>query len=385
MAFVKLAFSNLLRHKVRSLLTLVGIAASVTVLFSILSFNRGFERGLADEINRTGIHFMVVPAGCPHEVASLVLHGAVTPKFIEAGVVDKIRDTVGVALVSPMLITQVPNPARDRLDMVYGLDMSHVQEIKAGWRIEGRIPEGGDGLLMGAEVAAHDGVRVGDRVRYGNRDFTVSGIIAKTGSQDDAFVYMPVAALQDILEKRGGLTAAGVKVLQPERLEEITGELTATVPGIQIVTMNEVMRSLAALANSAKVLSLSIAVIAVLISAVGVMNAILMAIFERTQEIGMMRAVGASRTDIFRIILKETLLLTAAGGVCGILLSTLGAGMIEGFVRGVMPYVPSGRMIHFDPILAGACILFTLVVGMAAGGYPSWKASTINPIEAIKG
>jgi putative ABC transport system permease protein len=115
------------------------------------------------------------------------------------------------------------------------------------------------------------------------------------------------------------------------------------------------------------------------------MNAILMAIFERTREIGMMRAVGASRTDIFRIILKETLLLTAAGGVCGILLSTLGAGMIEGFVRGVMPYVPSGRMIHFDPILAGACILFTLVVGMAAGGYPSWKASTINPIEAIKG
>ena len=91
MAFIKLALSNLMRHKVRSLLTLVGIAASVTVLFSILSFNRGFERGLADEINQTGIHFMVVPAGCPHEVASLVLHGAVTPKFIDAGVVDKIR------------------------------------------------------------------------------------------------------------------------------------------------------------------------------------------------------------------------------------------------------------------------------------------------------
>jgi putative ABC transport system permease protein len=157
------------------------------------------------------------------------------------------------------------------------------------------------------------------------------------------------------------------------------------VPGIQIVTMNEVMRSLATLANSAKVLSLSIAIIAVLISAVGVMNAILMAIFERTQEIGMMRAVGASRADIFRIILKETILLAAAGGVSGILLSTLGAGVIEGFVREVMPYVPSGRMIHFDPMLAAGCVAFTLVVGMAAGGYPSWKASTINPIEAIKG
>ncbi len=385
MAFIRLAFNNLLRHRLRSLLTLVGIAASVTVLFSILSFNRGFERGLADEIRRTGIHFMVVPAGCPHEVASLVLHGAVTPKFIDTAVVERIRGAADVDLVSPMLITQVPNVERDRLDMVYGLEMSHVPEIKAGWRVEGRIPGDGAGLLLGAEVAAHDGLAIGDRIRYGEREFTVSGIIGKTGSQDDAFVYMPVAALQEILKKRGGLTAAGVKVARPERLEEITAELSATVPGIQIVTMNEVMRSLATLANSAKVLSLSIAVIAILISAVGVMNSILMAIFERTREIGMMRAVGASRADIFRIILQETVLLTAAGGVCGILLSTLGAGVIEGFVREVMPYVPSGRMIHFDPMLAAGCVAFTLVVGMAAGGYPSWKASNINPIEAIKG
>ena len=385
MAFIKLALSNLMRHKLRSLLTMMGIAASVTVLFSILSFNRGFERGLADEIHKTGIHFMVVPAGCPHEVASLVLHGAVTPKFIDAGILERIQHIADIQLASPMLITQLLNVERGRLDMVYGLEMSHVPQIKAAWRLEGRIPEGQDGILLGSEVAAHDDIRVGERVRYGSREFTVAGIITKTGSQDDAFVFMPVTALQGILEKTGGLTAIGVKVSRPERLEEITGELAATVPGIQIVTMNEVMRSLASLANSAKVMSLSIAVIAVLISAVGVMNAVLMAIFERTQEIGMLRAVGASRADVFRIIIKETVLLTVAGGAGGILLSTLMARMIEGFVRNVMPYVPSGTIIQFEPVLAASCIAFTLVVGVAAGSYPSWKASTINPIEAIRG
>lgn len=385
MDFVRLAWCNLMRHKVRSFLTLGGIAASVTVLFSILSFNRGFERGLADEIRKTGIHFMVVPAGCPHEVASLVLHGAVTPKFIDAGVVDRIKQIADIELVSPMLITQLPNVDRNRLDMVYGFDMSHISKIKTAWRLEGGIPGGENGVLLGAEVAAHDAVRVGEKIRYGNREFRVAGIIGKTGSQDDAFVYMPVTALQAILDKTGGLTAVGVKVSRSERLDEITGELAASVPGIQIVTMNEVMRSLASLANSAKVMNLSIAVIAVIISAVGVMNSILMAIFERTQEIGMMRAVGASRADIFRIIIKETILLTGAGGVSGIMLATLLAGLIEGFVRKVMPYVPSGEIIRFEPLLAAGCILFTLLVGMAAGGYPSWKASTINPIEAIRG
>ena len=385
MKFMKLALNNLLRHKIRSILTLVGIATSVAVLFSIISFNRGFEMGLDSELKKTGIHFMVVPAGCPHEVASLVLHGAVTPKFIDINIMDSIKKISGIELASPMLITQLANQERDRLDLVHGMEMSHVSNLKATWQMEGNIPTTDDGLIIGSEIAEHDKMKIGDLVHYGDHTFKVSAILKKTGSQEDAFVYMPINALQNILQKTDGLTAIGVKVSAPEHLDRITEELSMNVPGIQIVTMSEVMRSLGSLANSAKVLSMSIAVIAVLISAVGVMNSVLMAIFERTQEIGMMRAIGASRFDIFRIIIKETLLLTAAAGVAGIFISTLAGGLIEGFVRGFMPYVPSGKMIHFEPLLAVLCVVFSLVIGIFSGGYPAWKASKINPIEAIKG
>jgi putative ABC transport system permease protein len=385
MEFIKLSVNNLFRHKIRSMLTLIGIAASVSVLFSIISFNRGFEKGLNHELNKTGIHFMIVPAGCPHEVASLVLHGAVTPKFIDINTLDAVRKLNGVDLVSPMLITQLANQEKDRLDLVHGMDMAHISALKPGWKLEGTAPENDDGLIIGSEIAAHDKIKIGDTVQYGEHRFIVSAILGKTGSQEDAFVYMPIRGLQEVLEKRDGLTAIGVKVAAPERLDQVTEELTMQVPGIQIVTMNEVMRSLGSLANSAKVLSMSIAVIAMLISAVGVMNSILMSVFERTQEIGMMRAVGASRLDIFRIIMKETLLLTATASVAGILLSSVAAGIIEMFVRSFMPYVPSGKMIHFEPLLALFCLVFSMSVGLLAGGYPAWKASKINPIEAIKG
>lgn len=385
MDFIKLAVNNLMRHKIRSMLTLIGIAASVAVLFSIISFNRGFEKGLDNELRKTGIHFMIVPAGCPHEVASLVLHGAVTPKFIDIKTLDVAKKISGIELASPMLVTQLANREKDRLDLVHGMDMAHVSALKPGWRLQGGVPEGDGGLIIGSEIADHDNINVGDTVRYGMHSFRVSAIIGKTGSQEDAFVYMPIRALQEIIEKRDGLTAIGIKVTAPERLDQVTEALAMQVPGIQIVTMNEVMRSLGSLANSAKVLSMSIAVIAVLISAVGVMNSILMAVFERTQEIGMMRAIGASRLDIFRIIMKETLLLTTCAGVAGIFVSSVAAGIVEGFVRNFMPYVPSGKMIHFEPLLAFACIAFSLSVGMLAGGYPAWKASKINPIEAIKG
>ncbi len=387
MPFLRLAFKNILRHRIRSFLTLVGIATSVAVLFSIISFNRGFEKGLTKELERTGIHFMVVPSGCPHEVASLVLHGAVIPKFLDVTAMEKIREIKEIELISPILVFQLPNPEKMRVDLIYGMEMSHITKLKPLWTVNGEIPATDDSVIIGSEIAGHDNIKVGDTIYYSKekKSFKVAGILKKTGSQDDAFIYMPIKAAQEVLKKTDGVTAIGVKVANPEAINAVTEDLSMKIPGIQIVTMGQVMSSLSSLASSAKVLSLSIAAIAILISAVGVMNSILMAIFERTQEIGMMRSIGASRFDIFRIVIKETTLLTASGGVVGIILSTIGSGIIEGFVRKFMPYVPSGKMIDFEPWLAGLCIAFSLFIGILSGIYPAWKAAKINPIEAIKG
>lgn len=385
MAFFKLASKNILRHKIRSFLTVIGIATSVAVLFSIISFNRGFEKGLSLELERTGIHFLVVPSGCPHEVASLVLHGSVIPKYLDISIRDRLAEFPSVALVSPFLVFQLPNPEKKRIDLVSGMEMAHIKKLKPGWAIEGAVPAAEDEVLVGSEIAGHDRLKIGDQLTYqGNRTFRVSGILEKTGSQDDAFIYLPIATAQAVLGKEKGVTALGVRVANPETINAAVEEISAKIPGIQIITMSQVLNSLSSLAGSAKVLSLSIAAVAILISAVGIMNAILMAVFERTGEIGMMRAIGASRSDVFRIILVETTLITAVGGLTGIVSAAAGSGIIEALVRKFMPYVPSGKMIGFDPGLAGLCLLFSLALGVASGLYPAWKAARIHPIEAIK-
>lgn len=387
MTFLKIVIKNLFRHRTRSLLTLMGIATAVAALFSIISFNRGFEKGLARELDRTGIHFMVVPSGCPHEVASLVLHGAVIPKFLDTSVMKEIMNAKGIELVSPILVSQLPNREKNRIDLIYGMDMSHIRKIKPTWIIKGDIPYGKDEIVIGSEIAKHDNIKIGDSVTYSavKRSFKVSGILEKTGSQDDAFIYMPIKTAQEIFNKHDGATAIGVRVSETEKMNAVTEELSKNVPGIQIVTMGQVINSLLSLASSAKVLSLSIAVIAVLISAFGVINSILMAIFERTQEIGMMRSMGASRLDIFRLTIEETVVLTASGGIAGIAAANVGSGAIEIFVRRFMPYVPSGNMITFDFWLAALCLVFSIIIGITSGLYPAWKASRIMPIEAIKG
>lgn len=387
MVFLRLALKNLMRHRIRSLLALFGIATSVAVLFSILSFHKSFGEGLAKELEKTGIHFMVVPSGCPHEVASLVLHGSIIPKFLDISVMDKISVMEGIEFASPILVGQLPNPDKGRVDLVYGIEMTRVTHLKPHWQIDGRIPSADNEVILGSEIAGHMRLKQGDTLAYPNlkSPFLVAGVLKKTGSQDDAFVYIPVKAAQTIFRKPSGATAIGVKVREPETLAGITDSLSEKVPGIQIVTMNQVMNSISSIAASAKVLSLSIAIIAIIVSAVGVMNAMLMAVFERTQEIGMMRAIGASRFDIFRIILNEGIFLTISGGFAGILASVAGNDVIEIFARKVMPYVPAGNMTRFDAGIAGASLLFALCVGVLSGLYPAWKASKVNPIEAIKG
>lgn len=387
MLFLRIAIKNLKRHRTRSLLALFGIATSVAVLFSILSFNKGFEKGLQKELQKTGIHFMVVPSGCPHEVASLVLHGSVIPKFLDISVMDRITGLEGIEFASPLLVAQLPNPKRERVDLVYGIEMARVSQLKPYWQIDGNVPKTENEIILGSEIADHLNIKQGGTLAYPNINttFSVAGILRKTGSQDDAFIYIPVKTAQTIFKKPSGATAIGVKIKDPAMLSKITDELAEKVPGIQIVTMNQVMNSISTLAASAKMLSLSVAIIAIIVSAVGVMNAMLMAVFERTQEIGMMRAIGASRFDIFRIVLKEGVLMTSTGGVAGIVVSVAGNDLIEAFVRKVMPYVPSGNMVRFDAGIAGACLLFALFVGIISGIYPAWKASRIHPIEAMRG
>lgn len=387
MPLLRLSFNNILRYKTRTLLALLGIAISIALVFSIISFNKGFERGLLRELDATGLHLMIVSSGCPHEVASMVLHGAVVPKFISIDIVDKLKEFEGIELVSPVIVAQLPNPDRGRIDLVYGMETKHISSLKPSWIIKGSAPSADDEVIVGFEIAAHDNLKIGDLIRYPhlNKTFIISGILEKTGGQDDAYIYMALSTLQEILSKPNEITAVGVKLIYPEKLNTIQEEISKKIPGIQIVTMGQVLNSLANLAASARALSFSIAIIAIIVSAFGVMNLILMAVFERTQEIGMMRAIGASRYDIYKIIMGETIIITMAGGAAGILLTVFGAGIIETLVRSLLPYVPSGKMLLFEPLPALYCLIFALVIGILSGGYPAWKASNISPIEAIKG
>ena len=109
MNFWTLAIKNLSRRRMRTLLTIIGVAIAVAVLYSLLSFNAGYERQLSGEMNSLGVSLLAVPKGCPYEAASLVMHGGVIPKYLNESILESIRNTAGVEIATPMLLQQFTN------------------------------------------------------------------------------------------------------------------------------------------------------------------------------------------------------------------------------------------------------------------------------------
>ncbi len=412
MNYLQLSLKDLVRYKTRNLLSVAAIALSIALFFSILSVHKGFKQGLNRQRQGMGIDFVVAPGSCPHEMASLLFHGAVPINFLDESLVPEVRKTKGLAFASPMIILNIPSPGNKEKVLLYGYEMPLLEKIKPGWKIDGEIPVGWDAIaanrvLVGTDFAAKHKLKVGDVIDFLKLDRTlvVSGIIERTYSKDDAFLYAPLTIAQDIAVKVSGkevveakelacstgykitaapISAIAVKTVDPGLITEISGELEKRVPGIQIVTVSQATESTANLVASTNLLAIAVCCIAFIVAVAGVMNSILMTVFEMTAELGMMRAVGASRADIFRLIVTNSVLLTFVGGLTGMALVGSGALGIKWLISRIIPYAQSSEAIAFDLHIAVWCILVSILLGAAAGLLPAWRAARVNPIEAIR-
>jgi len=115
----------------------------------------------------------------------------------------------------------------------------------------------------------------------------------------------------------------------------------------------------------------------------GVSNTILMAVSERTREIGVMRAVGASRADVFRLVWLETVIVCITGGAVGLVTAGIGAPRIESWLRSRLPYSPNGTMVHLDPGTMVLCMGCAIVLGTISGLLPAFRAARLSPVMAM--
>jgi len=381
-----LASRNLVRRPLRSALTLAGLSLGVAVLACLYSFGNGYKRALSGELDRMGVQLMLVPLGCPYDAAARVLKGKELDNSLPETALEEARRDPAVAVAAPLLMVALPRPHEGRADMWVGLDESAL-ELKPWWRVSSGqkwFPDEA-AVILGCDAAEIEMRAPGDDFfsPETGANLKVTGVLERSGTSDDSLFFVPLHTAQKMFQQPGRVTAIAIRLRDPELLRGASERLQQ-IPGAQVVTLTEMMGTFLSLLGAVRTLLLSLAFVALAISVLSVFNTLLAAVVERTNELSVMRAIGASRAQIVRLIATEALLLSGAGSVLGILLALSFGRGIENLVKGFLPMVPTQSLLSPTFTIG----LQSLVIGVAAGVlgalYPAWRASRLHPAAALK-
>lgn len=381
-----LAFHNLFRRRLRTGLTLVGIIVAIGMLACLLAFGQGYQRGLSRELDGMGMQMMLVPLGCPYDAAAQVLKGKALDVSLPADAIKTARNDPAVAIAAPMLMAALPRPSEGRTDLWVGVDET-IRPLKPWWRLTSGstwFPDD-NAVILGAEAAAAEMRRVGDTLYSPEtkRRFKICGILERSGTSDDSLFFIPLRTAQAMFQQPNRVTAIALRLRDPALVTEASVRLQET-RGAQVVTMAEMMGTFLNLVGAVRTLVLAIAIIAITISALAVFNTMLSAVLERTGELGIMRAVGASRGQVFRLLAIEAVVLSLLGSAGGLILTLTSGHWVELAVKHFVPLAPTEALLTLTSEVVAQCFAVGLSVGILAGLYPAWQASRLPPVQALR-
>ena len=387
MNWLALSLNECRRRPLRTGVTAGGVAIAVAALFSLLSFHDGYRDGVRHEIDRLGAHILVVPRGCPYDAASIALHGANWPCYLKADYLSQVMTSPGVEEAAPAFMAAVAGT--NGAQTVYvGIDQ-RMLALRPGWKISGAFPQRAGEILAGSEAARLRQWKVGDHVTLpglADERGLVAGILEPTHGADDTFLYTRLADAQRWFQHAGELTHILVRLRDANLMDPTVNGLRGCGAGMDmnVVPLAHLFRTIQALVNSTRLLLACVALIGLLVAATGVSNAVLMSVAERSREIGIMRAIGASRAHVFGLVWLETIQICLAGGVAGVLLAFVSSHGIEAWIRARLPFAPSDALIRWEWWVAAACVGGAALLGSLAALLPAARAAELPPVEAMR-
>ncbi len=378
-----IAFSNLRRRKARAAFLVVGVLIGVATVVALISLTSAMRVEAQDRMEDYGANILITPR--TDELAlsygGVSLGGvSVSGRGLTAADVrriDTIDDRKNLSVVAPVLLGTVKIAGRPVLLM--GARVKDELRLKRWWKIDGRAPQAPGELLAGRDAARVLGLRMGDIVRLKGVEFTLTGILEPTGSQDDDLLLVDLPSAQRLLGRPGEISLVEVAALCSGcPIEEIVAQLSHALPAAKVTAMQEVVESRMHALDQLRTMSLVIAGVVLVIEALVVFVTMMGAVSERTREIGIFRALGFRRGHVTRLILVEALAASALAGVLGYV-----AGM--GTTYAVLPLVADDAT-HVVWLLSVAIgsVLVSAVVGGLASLYPAIRASRLDPTEALR-
>ncbi len=371
MTFLTIVVHGLMRRPVRTGLTLVGISIGIAAVVALVGISRGFETSWETGMKSRGTDIVVSSMG-----------SALTPKPFSAEVRNRITALPNLAETCAIYV---------ELMSVESADMMVISAREWGgfsWKnlkvTEGRLPNGADepAVVLGKTAAEVLKKKVGDTLQLETEELAVVGIVDGGAVVENGSVILSLPLMQKITGNEGRINIIDVRATpgtSKEQLTQLSTEITRLIPEARAVIASEHIQNSQAY-KMINAMSWGTSLLAVLVGVLGVMNTMLMTVFERTQEICILLAVGWKRSRIFRMILLESALLGFLGGIGGVVLGVLGVKVLE-----TTPAIRGLLEPDLNPTLLASAVGIAVIVGVLSGLYPAWRSSRLSPSHALQG
>jgi putative ABC transport system permease protein len=378
-----ISIRNLMRRKGKAAFILAGLVIGVATVVGIIAFVDATSHDIAHKLEQYGANILIVPKteNLALSYGGLSLGGVSFDleeiRQSELAHLATIPNHRNIAAVGPIVLGGASVEGRRML--MAGVDFKTAAVLKPWWRVEGRLPQD-DEVLLGAEVAQALGLAAGQRLSVNGRSLVVSGRLDLTGSQDDQLAFLTLATAQQLFAKPGRVSMVEVAALCKDcPIEDMVRQIAAVLPGAKVMAIQQVVQSrLEALAQFRK-FSYGICAVILCIGGLVVLVTMMGSVRERTQEIGIFRAVGFRRSHIMQVVFLEAGIVSVLAGVLGYVVGwASAAGALALFGESHGGHVP------FAPGLAAGAVGLALALGLAATIYPAQMAARLDPNEALR-
>ena len=405
---VSVAVRALARNKMRAGLTVLGVVIGIAAVTTMVSIGTSAGQLVQNELKSLGTNFMFVTARSERRRG--VQQGNI-PSLTEADAEAIAKELDSVLAVSPLVATSKPvvrgnNNWQPQETSGVGVDYLAIR----AWNLQVGTFFTDSDIQSGSRVCVigHTLVKelfqttnpLGEAIRVGNIPFTVVGVLQKkgaglTGQDQDNVLLLPYTTVKRRIQGSSfdDVNAIFVAARAPNLVQTATREIDQLLrdrhgiaPGaekdFEVHSSEEISKFMGTFTGIMTALLASIAGISLLVGGVGIMNIMLVSVTERTREIGIRMAVGARGRDILIQFLIESVVLSCFGGAIGMALGISASMGITALINELSPGSDWPVVVSIPAAIVA--MIFAAVVGMVFGLYPAWRASRLDPIDALR-
>ncbi|MGD2248304.1 MAG: ABC transporter permease [Candidatus Methanofastidiosia archaeon] len=418
---IHIVLRNLNRIRIRTILTTLGVIIGVAAIVTLLSVAFGIQENITGQLEGIGDAEQITVR--QSRVGPGMIRGGGTAAKSEVTVLDdtaltEIEQVEGVQAVIPTIsvngtievgryttnssITGIATEKIEYLEIEMDTGRSFQRNdrnvIIVGYNVDDEFREKEtQKLVEDLNIAGKKADIIVQRADEGETEsesfrVKIIGIIKEQGTEEDYTVYIPLELAVEIKEwtrfnsniiEEEGYDSLIVKAHNAEAVLDITDTITEL--GYQAFSSRQMVESMNQVFVILEIALLGIGAIALIVAALGIINTMLMSIMERTREIGIMKAIGASNTDVTKIFLMEALAIGVLGGLGGVVLGFIASYIIDVFAGTYFLEEGTTQSLVVMPVwLIGFAIGVAMVIGLVSGVYPAGKAAELSPVDALR-